>query len=267
MNIHRLFLGVLIVLLGLMLLLNTFGILTVNAWLIFWPLVLILAGVWFLFRPVFLRHAGSGVENINIPLASASALRLKLKHGAGRLHLEAAPGGSAAAVTGMFIGGVEYDHHLHGDEMKVKLHTPSDIFWDFLPVASQEGLTWDVKLNRDVPLSLDINTGASESNLDLSYLNLKELEIKTGASATQVILPASAGYTHMKIGSGAASVKIQVPEGVAARFFIRHGMADIHVDSLRFPFNGKYYETPAFASCPNRVEAEIDTGVGAIEIR
>lgn len=266
MNVFRLFMGILIVLLGIMLLLNTFGILTVNAWQLFWPLALVLFGVWMLFKPAFLRKGGSGIENIDLPLESAVAMRLKLKHGAGRLNLEAAPAGSAAALSGTFVGGVDYDSYMHGSEKKVTLRTPSDAFWDFIPTAGHEGLSWDVKINRDVPLALDINSGASESNLDLSSLNLKELEISTGASSTQVILPASAGYTHMKDGSGAASVKIRVPEGVAGRFYIRHGMAGINVDGMRFPFTGNCYETPGFDACPNRVEAEIETGVGSVEI-
>ncbi len=267
MSVYRLFLGILIVLLGVMLLLNTFGILAVNAWQLFWPLVLVLVGIWMLFKPVFLRRGGSGIENIDLPLESATAIRLKLKHGAGRLNLEALPAGNTTALSGTFVGGVDYDSYMHGNEKKVTLKTPSDIFWDFIPVAGHEGLAWDVKLNHDVPLALDISSGASESNLDLSELNLKELQISTGASSTQVVLPVSAGYTRMKVGSGAAAVKIRVPEGVAGRFYIRHGVAGINVDGMRFPFTGNCYETPGFDTCPNRVEAEIETGVGSIEIR
>jgi hypothetical protein len=266
MNRNRFFWGILIILLGFMLLLNTFGILTINAWKIFWPLVLILIGTWFLIRPLFHR-SGHQAESITIPLENATSLRLKVKHGAGRLHIGSEPINSQTALSGTFFDGVDYDTHLDGGEMKIKLKAPSESYLDFFSASGFEGLIWDVNVNRDLPLALEVNSGASETNLDLTDLKIKELEISTGASNTQVILPASAGYTHAKINSGAASVNIRVPDGVAGRFNIRHGMAGIHVDTLRFPFVGNAYETPGFSTASNRIEMNIETGVGSVEIR
>jgi hypothetical protein len=247
--------------------LNTLGILTINAWQIFWPVILILAGSWMLLRPFFHKGGSQQADNIDIALENAASVRMKVKHGAGRLHIGAGPQGSRSAVAGTFVGGVDYDSRLLGNELKIKMKAPSEFFWDLPAAGHFEGLTWDVNINRDVPLSLEVNSGASESNIDLSDLKIKELEISTGASNTQVILPAFAGYTRAKINSGAAAVNIRVPEGVAGRFTIRHGMAGIHVDTQRFPLMGNAYETPGFNSAPNRVEMDIETGVGSVEIR
>lgn len=265
MNTHRLFWGLLIILLGGMLLLNTLGILTINAWQVFWPLVLILIGGWMLLAPIFFKR-NSESQQVSIPLGSASALKIKVKHGAGRLHIGALPTGSQAAVSGNFGGGVDYDNVQHGSEMKIKLKAPSDAFWGISPISEFEGLNWDVSINRDVSLQLLLHSGANEANLDLTDLKISYMEIETGASSTQIILPANAGYSQIKINSGASAVKIQVPESVAGRFNIKHGMAGINVDTSRFPSNGDGYETPGYITSVNKVEVFIETGVGSVEI-
>jgi hypothetical protein len=268
MNKQRLFWGVLVILLGVMLLLNTLGILTINAWQVFWPLALILVGGWLLLGPFFYRRANVDSQNVSLPLEQASALYVKIKHGAGRLHIGSSPIGSQDAVSGTFVGGVEYDSRMNGNELKVKLKAPADLFWNIPPFGGFQGLTWDVNLNRHVPLRLKIDSGASESNLDLTDLKLSDLDIDTGASSTQIILPNAAGITRVKIHSGAASVQIKVPDGVAANFEIKQGMAGINVDSSRFfNNNGGIYETAGYASAANRIEAVIETGVGSVEIR
>jgi hypothetical protein len=266
MNKHRLFWGLLVILLGIMLLLNTLGILTINAWQVFWPLALILVGGWLLLGPLFYKRGSLESQNLSLPLDQASGLYVKIKHGAGRLHIGSSPIGSQDAVSGTFVGGVEYDSRMDGNEMKVKLNAPADLFWNIPPFGGFQGLTWDINLNRHVPLRLKIDSGASESNLDLTDLKLSDLDIDTGASSTQLILPANGGLTRVKIHSGAASVQIKVPDGVAAHFEIKQGMAGINVDSSRFLNNGGVYETAGFAAAANRIEAIIETGVGAVEI-
>ena len=267
MNKYRLFWGLVVILLGSMLLLNTLGILTINAWQVFWPLALIVIGGWMLIGPTFYRHNRPENQNVTLPMGEASAIYIKVQHGAGRLHMGSGAIGSQDALSGTFMGGVDYDSHMDGSELKIKLKAPPDVFWNIPPFGGFQGLTWDVNLNRHVPLRLKIDSGASESNLDLTDLKLSDLEIDTGASSTQIILPAAAGATRVKIHSGASSVQIKVPDGVAARFEIKQGMAGIHVDTSRFINNGGVYESAGFASAANRVEAVIETGVGAVEIR
>jgi hypothetical protein len=266
MNRYRFFWGMLVILLGIMLLLNTMGILTINAWQVFWPVALIVVGGWLLLGPVFNKRGNVESQNLSLPLDQASALYIKLNHGAGRLHIGSGPIGSPDAVTGSFVGGVEYDSQQDGNELKVKLNTPSDLFWNMAPFGGFQGFTWDISLNRHIPLRLKINSGASEANIDLTDLKVTDLSIDTGASSTNLIMPAAAGITHVKIHSGAASVQIKIPEGVGARFAIKQGMAGIHVDTSRFVNNNGVYETYGYASNPNRIEAIIDTGVGAIDI-
>jgi hypothetical protein len=144
------------------------------------------------------------------------------------------------------------------------LRNSSD-FWNWNPGDS---LDWNIRLNRDIPLSLDIDSGASASTLDLTDLKVVELDIDTGASSTEINLPANAGNTLVDIDSGAASLNIRIPIGVAARIKVKSGITSVNVDPSRFPrLDGGLYQSADFATAANRADITIDTGVGSVEVK
>ena len=95
-----------------------------------------------------------------------------------------------------------------------------------------------------------------------------ELDIDTGASSTEVTLPANAGNTLVDIDSGAASVKVSIPTGVAARIRVKSGIASVNVDSNRFPRqDGGLYQSADYPTAANRADITIDTGVGSVDVK
>jgi hypothetical protein len=62
-------------------------------------------------------------------------------------------------------------------------------------------------------------------------------------------------------------VTVRVPSGVAARIRIRGGLAGIKVDQNRFPRMGDTYQSADYDTAPNKVDVDIETGVGSVEIR
>jgi hypothetical protein len=121
-------------------------------------------------------------------------------------------------------------------------------------------------LTNAIPLSLDIDVGAAEARYDLSNLYVTDLKLETGASETELTLPASAGFTRARIKAGAAEVRVRVPEGVAARIKATGGLADIQVDSSRFPRQGDVYRSASYDSAEHKVEIDAEAGVGALKI-
>src|SRR6266545_3848383 len=132
-NRNSLFWGVVLVLLGALLLLNTLGILTTNVWNLIWPLFLIVLGVWVLIG-VFSGTRGQDmpVENATIPLDNAQQAMIQIHHGAGRLTVggNAAPG---ALVQGTFGGGLEYRRNVSGNQTNLELRPRWDnrVMWGF----------------------------------------------------------------------------------------------------------------------------------------
>ncbi len=259
-----LFWGVIIVLAGVLLLLNQFGLLPVSAWSLFWPIVLILLGVWFLLGPT-LAHQELKDENLSIPLDGAGEADIRIRHGAGKLELAAMPL-SENALSGTFTGGVYARHSLHGNTLRVRLQNPDNMMFGWPPMVGPQGYHWNFALAKNIPIKLDLKTGASDTDLDLSELNVTELELDTGASSNQITLPANAGYTRLRVHAGAASIKIRVPDGVAARIRYQGGLSGINIDTNRFPLLNNFYQTTGYDTAANRAEIEVESGVGSVDI-
>ena len=257
-----LFWGLVLIALATLLLLRQQEIITGDIFGYFWPAVIILLGVW-LVLGVFARRRPVEGKTLSIPLEGAKSARLKLEHGAGRLNIRS--GASAGEIlSGVFTNEVDFKSRLDGDRLEIKVRSSPE-FWAWFPGDS---LDWDISLNRDVPISLDIDSGASASIFDLSELKVVDLDIDTGASSTEVTLPAKAGNTRVDIDTGASSVVIRVPAGVAARLRLKTGVSSVSVDTARFPrLDSGLYQSPDFETAANRADVTIDSGVGSIDIR
>ena len=226
----------------------------------FWVFALMLVGVWLIFGALT-RSSKKPGEKVSVALDDASNALLKLDHGAGhlRLHSGAAPG---SLFDGEFSPLPVIKTITEQGKMKVNIKNSSE-FWTWMPGESRD---WDLSLSADIPLALDIDSGASTSLIDLRDLKVTELDLDTGASTTEITLPASAGYTRVKVDSGAATVSIRIPEGVAAQIRIESGMASINVNN-RFPKVGNnLYLSPDYANAANRADISIETGMASIEI-
>jgi hypothetical protein len=261
----RAFWGLALVLLGALLLLGNLGMLTTPVSLIIWPSLLILLGVWALIGPVLGRAPLA--ESFSLPVGSARRGRIVLHHGAGVLTIQS---GTRAGdlLAGTFGGGVEHRETALGDEVAVDLRLPWDLrhsgpwMW-----RSGHDLDWNVRLAEGLPLALRLETGAGKTVADLRGLNVRELHIETGASSTEVSLPAAAGTTTVDAHSGAASMTFTVPDGVAARVRTSGGLMGVNVDERRFPKRDGRWESDDFETAAHKADITIEMGAGSITVR
>jgi hypothetical protein len=128
-------------------------------------------------------------------------------------------------------------------------------------------LEWDISLTDEIPLELKLNTGASDTRLNLTDLQVTNLWVETGASATEIHMPDSVAHTKAVIKAGAASVKVHIPEGVAARIRITGGLMGASVDTHRFPKSGGYYQSPDYETASFKAELRVETGVGSVTVK
>ncbi|MFL7794257.1 MAG: LiaF domain-containing protein [Anaerolineae bacterium] len=259
------FWGTILILLGVLLLINTFVEIDVGKFI--WPLFLIILGLWILWG-VFSGPRTFETEEATIPLEGADEARIHIGHGAGRLRVSSGAS-SDALLSGSFGGGLEQKVKRESNMLDVKLsmcvsgaHFAFPWMW-----GPGRSLDWEIDLNEEIPLSLDLETGASDTRVDLTNLRVTDLRLQTGASSSEITLPANAGHTKAIIRSGAASVKVRVPDGVAARIKAGGGIADIQVDKNRFPRIDGVYQSEDYATAANKVDIDIETGVGSISVR
>jgi hypothetical protein len=264
--------GAILIFLGVLALLNALlaavGINFRVGW-IFWPVVLIGLGVWLVTG--FTRTGSPSLppEQTSLPLDGAAEAAVTVRHGAGRLTIGAGAA-SETLLQGSFGGGLDASRRTEGGRLVVDMRVKERDVGHYIFGPWNRGwagmLDWDFTMNPSIPVSLNLETGASETRLSLSDLKVKELSIKTGASSTTVDLPASAGFTRVHVESGAAAVKIRVPQGVAASVQVKSALAGIHVDRVRFPSSAGGYRSADYEKAANKVEIYVETGVGSVDI-
>jgi len=269
MRSSRLFWAVMLVGFGFALLAFNLGIITVNIWRFFWPVFLIGLGVWFLIGTA----TGTGTGDLemvegSVDLDDSESASIVVKHGAGKLELTgiAEPG---KLVSGIFASGLDARVSKTGNNLNVVLqpqkHSFPDVFFPGNWIGGK-GLSWEFGLSNELPLDLVFEVGAVDAHLDLTDLLVKNISLQTGASSTNLKLPAVAGMTYLKVEAGAASIDIQVPESVAARIETSAGLASINIDQTRFPKQGGVYQSADYEKAENKVDIRIETGVSSIEI-
>ena len=226
----------------------------------FWPILLIAVGAWIVVGAF--RRGGSGKsEAVAVDLQGAREMSVRIGHGAGQLRVGA--GASAGkALEGECTDNVRVQSSLTGDRLEVRVS--GEVV--FVPFAwNNRGLDWNLRLSKEIPFSLELETGANQSTVDLRDLRVTSVKLKTGASSTDITLPAT-GILTAEIQMGAAEVKVRVPQGMAARIRSRSGLADVSVDTNRFPHANGIYESTDFGSSPNRVDMTVEAGVGKVSI-
>jgi Domain of unknown function (DUF5668) len=125
----------------------------------------------------------------------------------------------------------------------------------------------NVNLKPDLPLSLTVQTGATQARLDLSQLRVGTLDVSMGAADTLVRLPQNAGTTTAHFSGGATSLTLEIPDGVAAQIRTRGGLNTVSVDQTRFPAAGAdVYRSADYATATNKVDITVETGVSTIRV-
>ena len=257
----EIFWGSLLVLLGVLFYLHTAGILIGDVFSWFWPFVIIAVGVWILLSDSMARANFEHAEKFSIPLQGAKEAHLQMDHGAGQVEL------SAGANAGDFltgIAGVAMDHssHLDGDKLEVEI----DAGPTFVPFIGPEGGVWQFRLNSDIPTSLDIDAGATNLNLDLRDLQIKYLSFDGGASRINLTLPARVENMIVDMEAGAASIDLNVPQGVGLRLRLK-SVGSLKIDESRFvPREGRIYQSADYDIAHYRADVTIEGGATSIRV-
>ncbi len=258
----NIFWGVILIVLGLLFLLQTTGMISnVFGW--FWPVFLMLLGGWILAGRMLPQWRGSSSEEaFSIDLQGAAQLALDFDHGAGSVQVGGgAPAG--VAISGTQATGMDMKSHLSGDRLEVKIEVgPS-----FIPFLGPDSGVWRFQVNQDVPLSLDVDAGASSLDFDLTDLKVTRMKVDMGASTLKMKLPANAGNTVVDIDSGAATLDLSVPQGVGVQLRLKQGASTVDVDQSRFPMqDSNFYQSSDYAAAANKVEISLDGGANTVKV-
>jgi hypothetical protein len=260
MKRDNIFWGIVLILVGVLLYLQSQGIVS-NVFRFFWPLLLILVGTWIILG-LYWRPAPGTDDTFSVALGAAQRVSYRFSHGAGQLDIAGgAPPGQA--IVGTSAVGMNRRSYSNGDQLEVRVEAgPS-----FIPFVGPNEGVWRFQLTQEVPISLTVESGASFQNIDLTDVLATRLALKTGASSTNITMPAR-GVSMLDVEAGAASINVRVPDVTAARIRVREGVMAVNVDTNRFPIlDSGLYQSPNFDSAQNRTEIHIESGVGSVAVK
>jgi hypothetical protein len=70
----------------------------------------------------------------------------------------------------------------------------------------------------------------------------------------------------VKIEAGAASVTLRLPPQAEARVRYEGGLSSLEIDRARFAQSGNSYQTAGFDAATDRLDIDIESGVGSVTI-
>jgi len=257
-RIGPLFWPLLLIAVGSLFLMSNLGWLTFDLrelWRL-WPLIIIVIGLDILLTVAWPR--GHGSQSLSIDRDSLPDAEVSVEFGAGVLDVEVGntPG---KLLEGEFTEDIEYQLR----DRRLRVYS-RPYFWDWWGWRGER--RWDVRLTRDIPLKLRFQVGACQTDLDLSDLHVTDFSLECGAAGLRVRFPREAGTTRASVKAGAASVKLNVPEGVAARITATVAIGSFNVDTRRFPRSSSGYESPDYATAMNKLDLRIEGGVGEVRV-
>lgn len=125
---------------------------------------------------------------------------------------------------------------------------------------------WDINLSKAIPLDLDIDLGAGQSNIDLRGLKLQRVEIDMGVGEMTLDLQGPHQESlDVKIDGGVGSGKIYLPSEVGVRVKVDGGIGS--VDAHGLTKQGGFYVNDAYGKSAVVIEVDIDAGIGSLDLR
>ena len=296
---------IILIAIGIAFLLSNMGILSVAWWdlLRFWPLLLVLIGLDILSRHsrwgtavvalvslalvggVFYWLAQPGASDSGFgfraerlvanpvvqDLGGAEKVTVDLRLGAGELRL-----GALSDSANIMEGSLDYpqswaskprvSYNLTNGTGRLYIETQSRRnVWVFPFATRPTGERWTVNLNSGVPLSLEVDAGASSSVLDLRRLQVTDVNINAGVGRMEILFSPEGGHMTADIDGGVGQIVLRIPDELAVRMVVHGGLGSVNVPS-RFEHHGNVYETEDYSTATNRLDVTVDGGVGSIRI-
>ena len=220
-----------------------------------------------------------------VELGGAESVEVAIEMGAGELDVS---GGADELLDAEFTFNVprwepEVDYSVRNGNGRLTIKQPST---DGINLPSSYRYEWDIQLNDDVPLDLQVNVGAGEGMLDLSGLNLQSLDLRSGAGDVEVWLGDTALETAVvdagvgrlvldlsgdwqqdatiDVNTGIGDLTVRVPRDVDVEINTDLGIGDLEADG--FARRGGAYVHDASSGADVTLMLDIDGGIGQITL-
>jgi len=122
-----------------------------------------------------------------------------------------------------------------------------------------------VILGQSLPTDVKIDAGAAKITADLSRVDLKKLEIDSGASSLDVTLGNVSKTTDVSYDIGASSITLRLPRSSGVSLTLDSGMSGTDLPDLK-EVTDNYYQSENFASASHQINIHGKMGMASLKI-
>ena len=202
------------------------------------------------------------IESQSVNLESATSANVQIEFPVGELKVQ---DGADNLLDASFRYNVddwqpEVKYSENGTQGELLVSQPEN---DRLPVGGELINEWSLQLGNHVPMDLTIRTGAGNSELDLSGLDITSLSVETGAGVTNVNL--GGDWQHdvaVSIQGGLGELTINLPAEMSVRVDMDTALVTVTANGLIKEENG--YVNKAFGTAPHTLTLKLQAGVGSV---
>jgi hypothetical protein len=224
-----------------------------------------------------------------VELGDAEDVRVTIKMGAGELRIAPSETGAEDLVEAAFTYNVaawepRVSYEVNDDRGRLTIRQPNT---DEFSIGGNLRYEWDLRFRDDVPLTLRIECGAGDSELDLGALDIPRLDMKLGAGNANVDFSGNTTLERLEFDLGAGDLNLdltgdwehnvdvdiqggigkttlRLPKDIGVRIDVTQGIGDI--ETLGLQKRGGDYVNAAYEDADEIIEITIQAGIGAIKM-
>jgi len=123
----------------------------------------------------------------------------------------------------------------------------------------------NLKLNLAPVWDIEVNSGATDLDFDLSKYRVRDFKIKGAAGAFSIKIGQPLAQTNVSISVGAADVTVSIPKNAACRIDDHSALSSVTHDGFNKKYDGSY-ETAGFSSAKNKILVHFTGGMADFKV-
>ena len=130
---------------------------------------------------------------------------------------------------------------------------------------SSKGNDVDLKLNTFPVWEMNLKMGAGEIDFDLSPYKVRTLNFDGGAASVTLKLGSLLPITDVNVKTGVANININIPTAAGCRITAKTGLSNKEFDGF-IKTNDGFYETPNYKTSAKKIFINFDGGLSNFEV-
>jgi hypothetical protein len=207
-------------------------------------------------------------DSQSVELGDVDSVQVDIKMGIGELNVD---GGATNLMDAEFTYNVEdwrpeVIFEQNGSRGELQISQPEG---EINGIPDDEiKYRWDVALQNDVPLDMNVDLGVGEGNLNLAGLALQSLTIDTGVGETTIDLTGNwPDSFDVQINGGVGKTTVYLPENVGLRLEADTGIGSLVVNGLQKEGDSGVYTNATYGESETTITLDISGGIGEITVQ